>query len=74
MLTLWFVVVIVLFVFISKTVRIVQQYEKGLVETLGKYSRTVGAGVTVVIPLFQSLKKNRYERTGYGCCSSKCYY
>ncbi|MCR4663124.1 MAG: SPFH/Band 7/PHB domain protein [Endomicrobiaceae bacterium] len=57
MLTLWIVVIVVLFFFVANTVRIVQQYEKGLVETLGKYSRTVGAGVTIVIPLFQTLKK-----------------
>ncbi|MBO7431457.1 MAG: SPFH/Band 7/PHB domain protein [Elusimicrobia bacterium] len=57
MVALWIVAVIVLFLFVANTVRIVQQYEKGLVETLGKYSRTVGAGVTIVIPLFQTLKK-----------------
>ncbi len=57
MVTLWVVAIIVLFIFVANTVRIVQQYEKGLVETLGKYSRTVGAGVTIVIPIFQSLKK-----------------
>ena len=57
MLVVWGVVLVVLFIFIANTVRIVQQYEKGLVETLGKYSRTVGAGVTIVIPIFQSLKK-----------------
>ena len=57
MVALWIVAFIVLFFFIANTVRIVQQYEKGLVETLGKYSRTVGAGVTIVIPIFQSLKK-----------------
>jgi len=57
MVTLWIVALIVLFLFVANTVRIVQQYEKGLVETLGKYSRTVGAGVTIVIPLFQTLKK-----------------
>ena len=57
MVALWVVVLVVLFIFVANTVRIVQQYEKGLVETLGKYSRTVGAGVTVVIPIFQTLKK-----------------
>lgn len=57
MIALWIVALAVLFLFIANTVRIVQQYEKGLVETLGKYSRTVGAGVTIVIPIFQSLKK-----------------
>ena len=53
----WIAVVVVLFFFIANTVRMVQQYEKGLIETLGKYSSTVGAGVTIVIPLFQTLRK-----------------
>lgn len=57
MVALWIIAIVVLFIFIANTVRIVQQYEKGLVETLGKYSGTVDAGVTIVIPLFQTLKK-----------------
>lgn len=57
MVTLWVLIVLVLFVFVANTVRIVQQYEKGLVETLGKYSRTVGAGVNIIIPMFQTLRK-----------------
>lgn len=57
MVGLWVGIIIVLFIFIANTVRIVQQYEKGLIETLGKYSETVDAGVTIVIPLFQTLKK-----------------
>lgn len=54
---LWIVAVVVVIIFIANTVRIVQQYEKGLVETLGKYSATVDAGVNVIIPLFQNLRK-----------------
>ena len=57
MVGLWVGIIVVLFIFIANTVRIVQQYEKGLIETLGKYSETVDAGVTIVIPLFQTLKK-----------------
>ena len=57
MVGLWIGIIVVLFIFVANTVRIVQQYEKGLIETLGKYSGTVGAGVTIVIPLFQTLKK-----------------
>jgi regulator of protease activity HflC (stomatin/prohibitin superfamily) len=54
---LWILAIVVVIVFISNTVRIVQQYEKGLVETLGKYSATVDAGVNIIIPLFQNLRK-----------------
>jgi regulator of protease activity HflC (stomatin/prohibitin superfamily) len=54
---LWIVAIVVVIIFIANTVRIVQQYEKGLVETLGKYSSTVDAGVNIIIPLFQNLRK-----------------
>lgn len=54
---LWILAVIIVIIFVSNTVRIVQQYEKGLVETLGKYSGTVEAGVNIIVPLFQNLRK-----------------
>ena len=50
------IVLVTVFIFAFKGFRIVKQYEKGLVETLGKYSRTVESGLAVVIPFFQSLK------------------
>ncbi|MBQ3834984.1 MAG: SPFH/Band 7/PHB domain protein [Elusimicrobia bacterium] len=43
--------------FVANSIKIVQQYQKGLVETLGKYSSTVGAGINIVIPMFQTLRK-----------------
>ncbi len=54
---LWILAILVVIIFIANTVRIVQQYEKGLVETLGKYSATADAGVNIIIPLFQNLRK-----------------
>lgn len=49
--------VAVVVIFVANSIRIVQQYQKGLIETLGKYSSTVGAGINVVIPMFQTLRK-----------------
>ena len=49
MVGLWIGIMVVLFLFIANTVRIVQQYEKGLIETLGKYSETVNAEVKIDI-------------------------
>jgi regulator of protease activity HflC (stomatin/prohibitin superfamily) len=46
-----------LFTFASKAMRIIRQHEKGLVETLGKYTRSVESGLTVIIPFFQDLRK-----------------
>ena len=47
--------VIVVFIFAANALRIVQQYEKGLVEWLGKYSYSVGPGLNFIIPIFQTL-------------------
>lgn len=49
--------VIVVFIFAANALRIVQQYEKGLVEWLGKYSYSVGPGLNFIIPIFQTLRK-----------------
>ncbi len=49
--------IVVVFIFVANSIRIIQQYEKGLVETLGKYSSTVSAGINIIIPMFQRLRK-----------------
>lgn len=38
-------------------IRQIEQYERGLLFTLGKYSKTVEPGWRIVIPIFQSLRK-----------------
>ena len=37
--------------------RVVPQNNEGLIETLGKYSRTVKAGLVLIIPVIQRLRK-----------------
>jgi regulator of protease activity HflC (stomatin/prohibitin superfamily) len=53
-LVIFIAVLVVIYVF--RAIRIVQQYEKGLVETLGQYTRTASAGLVVIFPPFQALK------------------
>ena len=50
------VVAVVLFVFIAKGVKIVNPYQKGLIEQLGKYKETVEPGLRLIIPFMQSLR------------------
>ncbi|MBN1822887.1 MAG: SPFH/Band 7/PHB domain protein [Endomicrobiales bacterium] len=50
------VLVIIAVIYVTRALRIVQQSEKGIVETLGQYSRTVGAGLAVIFPPFQRLR------------------
>jgi regulator of protease activity HflC (stomatin/prohibitin superfamily) len=44
-------------IYVSRAVRIVRQFEKGLVETFGQYSRTANAGLVFIFPPFQGLRK-----------------
>jgi len=38
-----------------RSVRIVNQYEKGLVMRFGKYQRTVGSGINILVPFVESI-------------------
>ena len=51
------VLLIAVVIFIVRGVRIVQQSEKGVIETLGKYTRTVDSGLTILVPIIQNIKK-----------------
>jgi regulator of protease activity HflC (stomatin/prohibitin superfamily) len=44
-------------IYVVRAFNIIQQYEKGLVETLGKYSRTAETGLTIILPILQRLRK-----------------
>lgn len=53
----------VFFVFVSSGIRIVRPVEKGLIETLGKWTRTSEQGFNWIIPLIQTMiKVNITER------------
>lgn len=51
------IIAILIVVYILCGLRIVPQNNEGLVETLGKYSRTVKAGLVFMWPLFQRVRK-----------------
>ncbi|MDR1928755.1 MAG: SPFH/Band 7/PHB domain protein [Endomicrobium sp.] len=42
-------------VFIANSIKIVRQYEKGIIETLGKYTSTKNSGANIIIPMFQKI-------------------
>src|SRR3954469_18200089 len=44
-------------IYVTRAIRMVRQFEKGLVETFGQYSSTVSAGLVLIFPPFQSLRK-----------------
>jgi regulator of protease activity HflC (stomatin/prohibitin superfamily) len=52
-----FVLIVLGVIYVSRAVRIIRQYERGLVETLGKFSRTCEPGLVIIFPPFQNLRK-----------------
>jgi regulator of protease activity HflC (stomatin/prohibitin superfamily) len=49
--------VVVVGAVLFRSVRLLYQYERGVVFTLGKYSSTRDPGLTLIIPLLQSMRK-----------------
>jgi regulator of protease activity HflC (stomatin/prohibitin superfamily) len=51
------IILLVLLVLALKGVKILRPYEKGVVERLGKYQRTVGSGLVVIMPFIETIRK-----------------
>ena len=51
------IVAIVVFVFASNGIKIVRPWQKGLIERLGKYQRTVESGLTMIFPDMERMIK-----------------
>ncbi|MDR1951932.1 MAG: SPFH/Band 7/PHB domain protein [Elusimicrobiota bacterium] len=49
------VVIFFVIIFVSGSVKIIRQYERGLVETLGKFSGVRNPGPNILIPIFQRM-------------------
>ncbi len=48
---------VVIFIIAGTGLKIVRPWEKGLIERLGKYQRTVGSGLTLIIPFMERILK-----------------
>jgi regulator of protease activity HflC (stomatin/prohibitin superfamily) len=53
----WFYLILFLFILVVSSIKIIQEYERGVVLTLGKYSYTLSPGLKIVIPVIQQLIK-----------------
>lgn len=51
------IILLVLLILAIKGVKILRPYEKGVVERLGKYQRTVESGLVVIIPFIETIRK-----------------
>ena len=53
----WFYLILFLVILAGSSIKIIQEYERGVVLTLGKYSYTLSPGLKIVIPVIQQLIK-----------------
>lgn len=51
------VIVLLAFILGSMAIRIIRPFEKGLVERLGKYQRTLEPGLNLIMPFFDTAQK-----------------
>jgi regulator of protease activity HflC (stomatin/prohibitin superfamily) len=49
--------IVVLFFILSSAVKILMEYERGVIFRLGRYSRTGGPGLTLIIPFIEQLRR-----------------
>ncbi|MBN3776981.1 slipin family protein [Burkholderia sp. Ac-20345] len=54
---LWIIAVIAIAVFVTNCLRVVGQFERGVVLTLGKFSHVAEPGLTLLLPLLQTMSK-----------------
>lgn len=57
MVFVYVIAAVVVFLFATRGVKIVRPWEKGVIERLGRYQRTVGSGLTVIIPFLERMIK-----------------
>jgi regulator of protease activity HflC (stomatin/prohibitin superfamily) len=55
--TVLIVLAVVVFIIAMTGLRTVRPWEKGLIERLGKYQRTVGSGLTLIVPFLERMIK-----------------
>ena len=51
------ILVFVIFIIAATGLKIVRPWEKGLIERLGRYQRTVGSGLSMIIPFLERIHK-----------------
>ncbi|MEW6051921.1 MAG: SPFH domain-containing protein [Candidatus Zixiibacteriota bacterium] len=49
--------VVFAFIIVMLSIRIIRPYERGLVERLGKFQRTIGPGLNMILPFFDTVIK-----------------
>jgi regulator of protease activity HflC (stomatin/prohibitin superfamily) len=57
MLSVWFTVGLVLFGLLASAIRVLREYERAVVFTLGRFTAVKGPGLIMVVPIVQTIEK-----------------
>ncbi len=49
------IIAFVVFIVVASGIKIVRPWERGLIERLGKYQRTAGSGLTIIVPILERM-------------------
>ncbi len=49
--------ILLLVIYVALAIKIVQQYEQGLIERFGRYRKTVGPGFHMIVPFIENMRK-----------------
>lgn len=55
--TLYFIIAVAIVVFLASAIKIFREYERGVVFTLGRFTRVAGPGLVIIIPFIQQAVK-----------------
>jgi len=55
--TLYFFIAVVVILFLGSAIKIFREYERGVIFTLGRFTRVAGPGLVIVIPVIQQAVK-----------------
>lgn len=51
----WAVIAVLLFLFLANTIKVLREYERGVIFTLGRFYKVKGPGLIIVIPMIQQM-------------------
>lgn len=62
---MWFVIVVIILIalFVLSGLKVINQYERGVVLTLGKFTGIREPGLRIVVPIFQTIRKTDMRST-----------
>ncbi len=70
----YIVTVLILIFILSQVVKIMNEYERGVIFRLGRLIASKGPGIIFLIPLIDKLQKIEPQTGNFRCSTTRCHY